>query len=58
MSGHDDHMRLVASSDIPTAKQKTAKKYIDAHAPSALETASAKLDVLLMLAVNMAPRLQ
>ena len=41
-----------ASSDIPTAKQKTAKKYIDAHAPSALETASAKLDVLLMLAVS------
>ena len=41
-----------ASSDSPTAKQKAAKKYIDAHAPSALETASAKLDVLLMLAVS------
>jgi len=41
-----------ASSDIPTAKQKTAKKYIEAHAPSALETAAAKLDLLLMLAVS------
>ena len=41
-----------ASSGIPTAKQKTAKKYIEAHAPSALETASARLDLLLMLAVS------
>ena len=41
-----------ASSGIPTAKQQSAKKYIEAHAPSALETASARLDLLLMLAVS------